>query len=201
MKILKEKEAEDFLEKKGFPVAKREIARNYNQALEISCKIGFPVALKVTNTLHKTDSGGVKISNKDNLESNFKELKKKSPSILVQEYVEGMEVIAGLKKDRTFGHVVLFGLGGVYVEIMRDVSFRICPLEPKDVKEMMQEVKGYSLLRGYRGKRFNVKSIEDILLQLSKLTLKYPNIEELDINPLIVNNKESVIVDARIVMK
>ncbi|MDP6642392.1 MAG: acetate--CoA ligase family protein [Candidatus Nanoarchaeia archaeon] len=201
MKILKEKEAEDFLEKKGFLIAKRGLAKNYNEVSKIASKLSFPIALKITNTLHKTDDNGVKISNKENLESDFKLLKKKSSSVLVQEYVEGMEIIVGLKKDLTFGHVIIFGLGGVYVEIMKDVSFRICPVELEDIREMMQETKGFQLLKGAKGKKFNIKSIEEVLMKLSKLSQKYPNIEELDINPLIVNNKKAVIVDARIVMR
>ena len=201
MKILKVGEAEDFLEKKGFNVARRGIAKNYNEALRISSKLGFPVALKVTNAIHKTKINGVRISNKDNLEENFKQLRKKSPKILVQEYVDGLEIITGLKKDSTFGHVVAFGLGGIYTEIIRDVSFRICPVELKDVKEMMQEIKGYSLLKGYKDKKFNIKAIENIILKLSKLAENNPNIEELDINPLIVNNKEAKIVDARIIIR
>ena len=201
MKMLKEKEAEDFLEKKGFNTAKSGIAKNYNEALNISSKLGFPVALKVTNSIYKTEVNGIKISNKENLEENFKQLRKKSPKILVQEYVDGLEMIAGLKKDPTFGHVVVFGLGGIYTEIIKDVSFRICPVELKDIKEMMQEIKGYKLLKGYRGKKFNIKSVENVILRLSKLVESHSNIEELDINPLIVNSKEAVIADARIVMK
>ncbi|MBI2668089.1 acetate--CoA ligase family protein [Candidatus Woesearchaeota archaeon] len=201
MKMLKEKEAEDFLEKKGFNVARSGIAKNYNEALGISSKLGFPVMLKVTNSIHKTNINGIKISNKENLEENFKQLRKKSPKILVQEYVDGLEMIAGLKKDPTFDHVIIFGLGGIYTEIIRDVSFRICPIELKDIKEMMQEIKGYKLLKGYRDKKFNIKSVENVILRLSKLAESHPNIEELDINPLIVNSKEAIIVDARIVMK
>ncbi|MBI2663367.1 acetate--CoA ligase family protein [Candidatus Woesearchaeota archaeon] len=201
MKVLKEKEAEDFLEKNGFPVAKRGLAKKYEEAEKIASKFGYPVTLKITNELHKAEVDGVKITNKEELMSDFKDLKKKSQVILVQEYIKGIEIIAGLKKDPTFGHVLLFGLGGTYVEVIKDVSFRICPVELKDVNEMIQETKGYNLLKGYRGKKYNINSIEEILIKLSKLSLKYPNIEELDINPLIVNSKESVIVDARIIMK
>jgi acyl-CoA synthetase (NDP forming) len=126
-------------------------------------------------------------------------IKVKKPNILVQKYTEGKQIIIGLKKDPTFGHVLAFGLGGIFTEILKDVSFRICPITEQDAELMIQEIKGYSILKGYRNSSANIKSIKQILMKTSELAKKYPKIKELDINPLIVNEKQATIVDARII--
>ena len=118
---------------------------------------------------------------------------------MVQKDIEGKQVIVGIKKDPTFGHALLFGLGGIFVETIKDVSFRVCPVTNNDVKEMMEEIQGYSLLTGLRGEKpVNLDKIRKILLKLCTLDKKHKNIEELDINPLIVNHNDVEIVDARI---
>jgi len=119
---------------------------------------------------------------------------------MVQKYIKGKQVILGIKKDPTFGHALLFGLGGIFVEELKDIAFRVCPVTNKDVDEMIKEIEGYHILTGLRGEKpVNFSKIKKILLKLCKLTNRYKNIEELDINPLIVNHKEAIIVDARIV--
>ncbi len=206
MEVLAEKEAEEFLENKGFPVAKRIFASTFDECLKAAKKIGFPLALKIVSKkiLHKSDVHGVKldIKNNDELKIGFDELKKikNFEGVLVQEYLDGKFIITGLKKDPTFGHVIAFGVGGIFTEIIKDVAFRVCPITKKDAIEMIKEIKAFKILEGTRGEKpINFYSLLRVLLALSELSKKYKNIEELDINPLIVNEKNAKIVDARIV--
>ncbi len=204
-KILSEKEAEDFLEKNSFPIAKRKLAKNINEVIKFSKEFGYPIALKLSSkqVLHKTDIGGVKLNlqEKDikNAYNELMKIKVKKQGILVQKYSEGKQMIIGLKKDPTFGHVLAFGLGGIFTEILKDVSFRICPITEQDTESMIQEIKSYPILKGYRNTSANIKLIKQVLFKTSELTKKYPKIKELDINPLIVTEKQATIVDARII--
>ncbi len=206
MKIFAEREAEEFLEKKGFPIAKRIFAKNFNECEKAAKKIGFPLVLKIASKkiIHKSDVNGVKVGIKDEkeLEKAFNELKKIKyfEGVMVQEYLDGKFIITGLKKDPTFGHVIAFGLGGIFTEIIKDVAFRVCPITKKEAIEMIKEIKAYKILEGTRGEKpVNFYSILRVLLALSELSKKYKDIQELDINPLIVNEKNAKIVDARIV--
>ena len=207
MKVFVEKDAEDFLEKNKFPVASRIAIKKEEEIEKAVKKLEFPISMKIIgkSILHKTDVGGVKLNIKDMNEAKrkFKELKKIKgfSGVLVQKFLNGSYVLVGLKKTREFGHVLAFGLGGIFTEVIGDVSFRICPVKEKDVDEMMQEIKGKDILYGARGKKRNIKAVRNILLKLSKLSEKYPKIKELDINPVIVNEKEAKIVDARIVFE
>src|SRR3989338_2922630 len=125
MRILKELEAEDFLAKQKFLVAERKSAKNEREVLEATKKIGYPVVLKVSGILHKTDIGGVKVDlrNDDDVKKAYNELSKISKKVLVQKFISGESVMVGLKRDEAFGHAVSFGAGGVYTEVMKDVSF------------------------------------------------------------------------------
>ncbi|MBS3163196.1 acetate--CoA ligase family protein [Candidatus Woesearchaeota archaeon] len=199
MKVLMEKEAEDFLEKKGFKVIKRGLATNLNQAKEISKKIGYPVALKNATLLHKSDKGGVILDvNENNLEESFKKLK--SDKVLVQKYTFGKEVLLGIKKDPTFGHVIMFGIGGIYTEILHDVSMRVFPIDKNDASEMVNEIKYEKILES-RGMKANKNLIINNILKLNELIKKNKNIVELDINPLLVDETNAIVADARIVME
>ena len=206
MKVLAEKEAEEFLEKKGFPIAKRIFVKDFDGCLKAAKKISFPLVLKIASKkiLHKSDVNGVRVNIKDEkeLEKAFNELKKikNFEGVMVQEYIEGKFVITGLKKDPTFGHVIAFGLGGIFTEIIKDVSFRVCPITKKDAIEMIKEIKAYKILNGTRGEKpVNFYSILRVLLALSELSKKFKDIQELDINPLIVNEKNAKIIDTIIV--
>ena len=200
MRILKELEAEDFLAKQKFLVAERKLAKNEREVLEATKKIGYPVVLKVSGILHKTDIGGVKVDlrNDDDVKKAYNELSKISKKVLVQKFISGESVMVGLKRDEAFGHAVSFGAGGVYTEVMKDVSFRICPIDENDANDMIKETRTYGMF-AKRGKKINFKAIEDVLMKLSNLSKKHSKIIEMDINPLIVNKKEAVVVDARIV--
>ena len=201
MKVLMEKEAEDFLSKNGFPVVEASIFSDKKQAHAYAKRLRFPVVLKITGKLHKSDLNGVRVGiREEDFLNEFDNLKKITKKVMVQKYIDGKQLILGIKKDQTFGHALLFGMGGIFVEALKDVSFRVCPVEKKDVGEMVTEIEGYPILKGIRGEKpVNLNKIKNILLKLCKLSNKYKNIEELDINPLIVNHKEAKIVDARVV--
>ncbi|MFH1592583.1 MAG: acetate--CoA ligase family protein [Candidatus Woesearchaeota archaeon] len=193
--------------KKFVPVVKNQLV---NDIKEIKFK-KFPLVLKIISlgALHKSDIGGVKVvGNKEELERGFKSLinlaKKKRlklEGILVQEFVKGYELIVGIKKDSVFGHVLLFGAGGIYTEILKDISIRACPITLKDADSMIQDLKTKDILYGARGEKANVGKLKKNLVKISKIPLRYKKIEELDINPLIVNKKDVLVADARIVFE
>ncbi len=205
MRVLTEYIAELFLEKEGFPIVEKTLCKTEAEALKVSRRYSFPVVLKVVSgeLIHKSEKHAVRINvGEENFHQIFKELenvKVKKEGILVQRFVEGTSLLVGLKKDPTFGHVLAVGLGGVYTELIKDISLRIVPVTKKDVKEMLEELKCYKVLQGYRGEKINFEKLEEIMLKLSKLAERYSNLEELDINPLIINEKEAKVVDARIV--
>ncbi|MBU0929590.1 MAG: acetate--CoA ligase family protein [Nanoarchaeota archaeon] len=199
MRILNEKEAEDFLEKMGFNVNKRGFATNLNKAKEIADKIGYPVVLKNIKLLHKSDKGGVKLNvEKEDLEKNFKELK--SNEVLIHKQGYGKEFLLGIKKDPTFGHVIVFGIGGIYTEMLKDVSMRVFPIERKDAVSMVENIKNKEYYDA-RGLKANKNMIINNILKLNELIKKNKNIKELDINPLMVDEKNAVVADARIVLE
>jgi len=215
VKKLAEFEAKKLLAKYGIPVTREFLAKNPQQARDFADKIGYPVALKIQSPdiLHKTDAGGVMLNlkNCDEVAKGFEKIVKNAKAyrkdakilgVLVQEMVsEGHQCIVGSKNDPQFGPVLMFGLGGIFVEVIKDVSFRIIPLERKDAKEMISEIKGYKILKGVRGyKPVNFKALEDALLKVSNMVWKNRKIEELDINPLFVSENGVKAADARIIM-
>jgi acyl-CoA synthetase (NDP forming) len=147
----------------------------------------------------------VDLKNEPELKEAWQEIQKNfgpSSEILVQEYVPpGVELIIGGKRDPVFGPTVLLGLGGVFTEVLKDISLRICPLSKREALEMIQELKGYPILKGYRGKAgCDIQAIGNVLLNVSHLLLSNSCIEELDINPLIVHEKRAIAVDALMVL-
>jgi acetate---CoA ligase (ADP-forming) len=212
---LGEMEARDILEAYGIRVPRAELARDINEAKEIAERIGYPLVLKIVspNILHKTDVGGVKIGIKDEkeLEENCDEIlfhvRKYMPDanisgILVQEFVtDKKETIIGVSEDPQFGPMVMFGLGGIYVEVLKDVSFRIAPVSNHAANEMIKEIRAIKLLEGARGENpSDVDSIIEIIQRVSQLVTDFPEIIEMDINPLFVKKQGegSIAGDARI---
>ncbi|MEI6731766.1 MAG: acetate--CoA ligase family protein [archaeon] len=201
MKGLTEKEAEDLLEKEKFNVVKRAVARNKSDFNKISRQIEFPWVMKAASSkiVHKAKVGGVvlNIKNISSAENAFDKLKriKGFEKVMIQERVHGEELIVGIKRTPEFSHVLMFGKGGTNVQKENDVSFRALPVSVDDVKEMMAETKVFSLLKK---KKVKIAVVEQNLMKMSRLAEKYPSLLELDINPLIVNNKNAVVVDARI---
>lgn len=199
-RVLSEKEAEEFLEKNGFNVIRRQFAENKNQLSKIN--IEFPWAMKISSRkiLHKAKIGGVilNIKNLNQAEQAFTKLSKIKDfeEVLIQPMIKGENLILGLKKTPEFDEVIMFGHGGSNVEKEKDVSFRIVPLTEKDAEEMIKEIKFYKKLKK---SRINFKAIKQNIIQLSKLAEKHKEIKELDINPLSVSTNEAVVIDARVV--
>ena len=197
MLILKEHQAELFLKKEGFPVVESHLVRDAAQLIKYGKKLGFPVVLKNPDILHKTEKNAVKTNvYENNLDYEYDNLKAKN--VLIQKQIKGHEFLVGVKKDNVFGHVIAFGIGGIFTEVLKEVSFRVLPVNKKDAIDLIKENKAYGLLNA-RGKKIPTKKIENIILKISELAERHPNIIELDINPLIVNEREAKIVDARIV--
>lgn len=195
---------DDSLNKINIPVAKFEIVDSLQKVERAQKKFGFPCVLKLVSpkVVHKTEEGGVKVV------YDMAELRETASSflgkgkVLVQEKCEGVELFLGIKNDPSFGHVLLAGIGGIFVEVYKDISFRVCPISKKDAEQMLEELKGKKLLEGIRGMRpVNRKVLIDVMVSLSKLPEQIKDLEELDVNPLFANDNSVVAVDARIVLK
>jgi len=214
--ILTEYESKRILKQAGISVVETKLAKTQKEAVSLSQKMGFPVVLKIASpdVIHKSDSGGVQLSL-----NNIAEVKKAYEGILkkvkqqyhyavihgisVQKMVRpGTEVIVGISKDPQFGPVIMFGLGGIFVELLKDVSFRVIPVERKDAQEMIKEIKGYPLLQGYRGKEpADISSLVNIILKISRFIEEYPQIKELELNPIFAYRNRAVAIDARIILE
>ena len=198
MKQLTEKEAEDFLEKNKFDVAKRTTASKKSELSKV--KIPFPWVMKISSKkiMHKVKVGGV-ILNVDSIEKaeqSFEQLSKIQffEEVIIQEMIRGKEIVIGVKNTSEFGHTIMFGKGGSDVEKNKDVSFRIFPLEDKDITEMIKET--------IISKELSVKELENVkeIIKKIKTLIKHnKNLEELDINPLLVNEKQAITADARLI--
>ena len=201
---LGEMESREILEAYDIRIPKAELACDIDEAKEIAGRIGYPVVLKIVspNILHKTDVGGVKIGidNEKELEENYDQIlfsvNKYMPDanirgILVQEFIKDKkETIIGMSEDPQFGPMIMFGLGGIYVEALKDVSFRIAPLSRQVAREMVEEIKTVKLLKGIRGEDpSDIDSITEIILRVSQLVTDFPEIIEMDINPLFVKKQ------------
>lgn len=160
-----------------------------------------PCCFKVISTeiSHKTEVGGVVVGlkNEEEVKPHANRLLKLG-KVMVQEMVSGIELIIGAKTDPVFGPIVMFGLGGIFVELFKDVSFRVAPIDENEALEMISETKGYKLLQGFRGKMGNMQAVAKSIAKVSQFVYKN-KIEELDINPLIAREADAVAVDARVV--
>lgn len=215
-KLLTEVESKELLKKAGIPVVEAKLARSKNEAVLIGKEIGFPVALKISSpdVVHKSDSGGVKLglANATQVGRAYSEIissvkqaypKAQIQGVSVQPMApSGVEVIIGMSKDPQFGPVLMFGLGGILVEVLKDVSFRIVPVSERDAREMIREIKGYPLLEGYRGQKpASIPSLEKLIVKVSQFIEKNPQIKELDLNPVFAYPDKAVSVDARVVLE
>ncbi len=211
-----EEEAMQILTYYGFQFPKRALVGTSREAARMAAKIGFPVVMKISSPdiLHKTEVGGVRVNVKTPKEAEeaFTEITSNARRIMRDAFIKGVmiyemvkggrEVILGVTYDRTFGHMIMFGLGGIYVEVMKDVSFRIVPVDRRDALAMVSEIKTSALLRGARGERpADVNAIASNIVNLSCLVSDFPEIQELDINPLQVTEKGATALDARIIFK
>jgi acetate---CoA ligase (ADP-forming) subunit beta len=214
--VLTEVEAKELLNKAGIPVVQTKLARSKREAISISKEIGFPVVMKVNSrdVIHKSDSGGVKLglANATQAGKAYSEImssiKQAHPDariegVSVQPMVApGVEVIVGMSKDPQFGPVIMFGLGGILVEVLKDVSFRIVPLTERDAGEMIREIKGYPILEGHRGQKpACLPALEKLIVEVSRFVERNSHIRELDLNPVFAYPDGALAVDARIILE
>jgi len=212
--VLTLQEAAEIVKKYKIPFVNAKLVKKVEEAADFADKVGYPVVLKIVSkdVVHKTDVGGIilNIKNSQEVEKAFRliinNVKKHVPKaridgMLVYKMVEdGIEVIIGGKKDVQFDQIIMFGLGGIFTEVLKDVSFRVVPIDKEDAEEMVKEIKGHEILKGYRGKACDTDALVDILQKTSKLLDENREIKELDINPVMALKKGAVAIDARIVI-
>lgn len=213
--LLTEVEAKELLAQAGIPVVEARLARTRDEAVTAANELDYPVVLKVVSPqiTHKTDVGGVKLNldSTDAVGAAFDAImgaaRKAAPDaaidgVSVQRMAQpGIEVIMGMTTDAQFGPVLMFGLGGVLVEVMKDVAFRVVPIAPRDARQMIREIQGFPLLQGHRGQEpADVEALESLLLKLSEFIEAHSDIVELDLNPVFAYPKGAVAVDARIAL-
>jgi acetate---CoA ligase (ADP-forming) len=212
-------ESRQVLQAYGLRIPQSEIAENPDQAASIASKIGYPVVLKIASPdiLHKTDIGGVKVGlqNDTDVRDAFELMVYRAQryipdariwGCLVQEMAPagGLEVLVGMNRDPQFGPLITFGLGGIYVETLRDVSFRVAPISRQEAEDMLTQIRAHALLDGVRGQPpMDKPAIVDTLLRVSQLVQDFPDIIEMDINPLMVyhQGEGALALDMRLVLK
>jgi len=212
---LLETEARAILQAYNISVPRADLVKSAEEAVQAADVMGYPVALKIVSRkiVHKSDVGGVKINVKsaDDVRRAFEEVVANALKVAAKDEIEGLlvtpmaktgqECIIGMTRNPQFGPVVMFGLGGIFVEVLKDVAFRVAPLSPSDAEEMIRQIQGYPLLQGVRGQApKDTEAIKEILLGISRLAVENPEIQEMDLNPVIVHEKGASIVDARIIM-
>ncbi len=212
---LPQHDAVKVLEAYGFPVAKTEFARTRTEAVRAAEKIGFPVVMKIVSPdiVHKVDVGGVKLelASGEEVQTAFDDItrnveakvpKARIEGVLLQEYVTGgRETIVGLRRDPKFGPLLMFGLGGIYVEAYRDVSFRLAPIRELGAYNMMSQLRGSRILEGFRGQPpVDMKALAECIERLSQLALELEDVQELDVNPLVAFERGCSALDARVIV-
>jgi len=212
---LLETEAKELLREYGIPVPAFKLIKSEEEISGLAKEMNFPIAMKIVSSdiIHKTDAGGVKVDIKTEKEARIAyqeiifEAKKynkraKISGVIVYPMVpQGTEIIIGIMQDPHFGPVIMFGLGGIFVEVLKDISFRVLPIEERDAEEMISEIKGYKILKGIRGEApKDIQAIKDLLLKISQLTLENPEISEIDLNPVFLFGKGLQVVDARMIL-
>ena len=212
---LVEPEAKEILKLYGVPVPDFKVARNEEEAVKFSNEIGYPVVMKIVSPqiIHKSDAGGVKVNIKNEEEARkaFREImenaKKYKPDadlwgvIIYRMLPLGKEVIIGMIRDPQFGPAIMFGLGGIFVEILKDVSFRVAPVTKEEALEMIKEIKAYPILAGARGEKpVDIDALADMIVKIGDMATELPEIKELDINPIFAYEDSAVAVDARMLL-
>ena len=215
-KEIVEFQAQEILKAYNLPVPKTALARSSNEAVEIAARFGYPVVLKIAspNISHKTDVDGVKLNlkNSDEVRKVFLEITGRTARFRPDAHITGClvqemapkdckEVIVGFKRDDQFGPLIMFGLGGIYVEVLKDISFRLGPLTRNDSQKMIREIKSYMLLKGFRGERpINFNAVEDIILSMSQMAMDFHQIYEAEFNPILVNAEQAFVADVRMTL-
>ena len=209
-KNLSEHQSKLFLEAHGVPVTREEMAATPDEAVKIAKKIGFPVVLKGESPelTHKTEMNVIELNivSEEQVRTAYERIMGTGVvpkgGILVQEMIKGQrELVIGLSRDPQFGPCVMFGLGGIYTELLRDVSFRVAPLSEYDALQMMDEIKARKILDEFRGKpAVDRKALAKTLIAVGQIGLDYEEVKELDINPLIISGNKPVAVDALVIL-
>jgi len=217
--LLDWQKTEELLKKYQIPLVESLVIETVEQGIEFANRVGFSVVLKLLSPsdLHKIDKGLVKlnIQNEQQLSIVFKEFMKEGASfiqgrrlppsspegeILIQKQILGVELFMGMKRDKSFGAVVSFGLGGIFVEVLNDVVLGICPINKKEGLEMIESIKGYKILQGYRGQvKVDINKLADILVGVSRLAMENESIKEIDFNPLFADGNNITVADAKII--
>lgn len=210
--VLTEFESKELLREIGIPVPVQKLTISKKETVSAAEEIGFPIVLKLMaeDVVHKSDTGAVKLNlqSKEDVDKAYDELmqipSQREKKISVQKMADEpiTELIIGMTTDPQFGPALMFGIGGILVELLEDVSFRIAPITEYDAKEMIHEIKGFPILDGYRGKpKADIKAIINVLLTISDLVVKHEEINEMDLNPVFIYDKGLICVDARIILK
>jgi acyl-CoA synthetase (NDP forming) len=215
-RYLLEPEAKTICAEYDIPVTEFRVAKTVEEAVKFSQEIGYPTVLKIVSTdvLHKFDVGGVvlDIRSREDAQKAYNKILENVQKLKPDAHIEGIlvqemapsstEVIVGSIKDPQFGQTLMFGFGGIFVEVLKDVAFRVAPITEEDAREMISEVKAYPILRGYRGQPpLDLDIIVKILLNASRLVMDHKEIKELDLNPIMVYEKGAKTVDARIILE
>jgi len=206
---LSEYESKQVLASYGIPVTKELLVDKVQDLINAAKEIGYPLVLKGCSSgiAHKTEKGLIRVDIRNETEAKaaFEEIAaniETEDSILVQEMVKGQrELVIGLTRDPQFGPCVMFGLGGIFTEILKDISFRVAPLEKRDALEMMQDIKGHKILEAVRGmEAADLNIFSDILIKVGQIGLENDDVKEIDINPVIISGSQPVAVDALVVL-
>ncbi|MBI4498883.1 MAG: acetate--CoA ligase family protein [Chloroflexi bacterium] len=214
--LLTEVESKEVLAAAGIPITTTRLARSRDEAVAIAQDIGLPVVLKIASTdiVHKSDVGGVKLNltTPEEVAAAYDDIVQAVRSQYPHASIDGVsvqtmarpgtEVILGMTKDPQFGPVLMFGLGGILVEVLKDVSFRIVPITRRDAQQMIREIKAFPVLQGYRSLApADLDALENLLLKLSEFADHNPEVKELDLNPVFAYSSGAVAVDARIILE
>ncbi|MBO8182515.1 MAG: acetate--CoA ligase family protein [Archaeoglobus sp.] len=204
--MLMEHEAKELLKDFGINVNPTFLAKNEDEAVRIAKELGFPVVLKVASSKisHKSDVGGVilNVTDENGVIKAFRRLKSipNAEGVSVQPMAKkGIEIIVGVVRDEQFGHAILFGAGGLAVELYKDVSFRVLPVNEREIREMIEETKVSKLLKGFRGMKGDLNAVIELIMKIEDLVKDKPEIKELDLNPVFVYDRGYSVVDGRIV--
>lgn len=213
MVMMTEPEAVKLLDKFGINYPAHGLAKSAQEAMQIAESLGFPVVIKVVSpdVVHKSDAGGVRVNLKDTAEvkeaynnilhavHKYDPLANIEGMLVCRQAEPGLELVIGVTDDQIFGKTIMFGLGGVFVEVLKDVSLRIIPLDFSEAKSMINQIKGYPLIEGTRGgKKLDQTALIDLLLKVSRMVTQYPWIREIDLNPVCLYTKGAMVLDVRI---
>ncbi len=213
--VLNYEESRKVMELAGIPLNKMKVAKNLEASIQRANEVGYPIVLKIISedVIHKSDSGGVKVGIKsdDELSKSYQEMMKsvlsfypnaKIDGVSVEEKASGVELLIGTNTDSQFGKMIALGIGGIFVEVYKDVSFRLIPVSSKDVRDMINEIKGKAMFDGFRGlPKVNLEELISLILIVSKLIENYPIIFEMDLNPVVATENGLRAIDARIILE